>query len=129
MGMAGLIFEPRPPNFENQYNFGRCLNGIKTFFSISLLVSDFQKISVSAPSILKHLLDLTNLKCKTKVNYFFDFICCADPADFVAFFENICFFGWMKTGNPVDIVFQLDVKVGNDLWFFRGTRRRPDPLD
>ena len=21
MGMAGLIFEPRPPNFENLYNF------------------------------------------------------------------------------------------------------------
>ena len=47
----GLIFEPRLPNFENQYNFWRCLNGIKTFFLISLLVSDFQKISVSVHSI------------------------------------------------------------------------------
>ena len=32
MGMAGLIFEPRPPNFENQYNFWRCLSGIKIIF-------------------------------------------------------------------------------------------------
>ena len=29
MGVAGLIFEPRPPNFENQYSFWRCLSGIK----------------------------------------------------------------------------------------------------
>ena len=28
----GLIFEPRPPNFENEYNFWRCLNGIKIIF-------------------------------------------------------------------------------------------------
>ena len=24
MGVVGLIFEPDPPNFENQYNFCRC---------------------------------------------------------------------------------------------------------
>ena len=24
MGVAGLIFKPHPPNFENQYNFLRC---------------------------------------------------------------------------------------------------------
>ena len=29
MGVAGVIFEPRPPNFENQHNFWRCLSGIK----------------------------------------------------------------------------------------------------
>jgi len=51
MGVAGLIFEPRPLNFENQHNFWRCLNDIKTFFLISLLVSDFQKISVSVQSM------------------------------------------------------------------------------
>ena len=60
MGVAGLIFEPRPPNFENQYNFWRCLSGIKIiFWYLYYLVSDFQKISVSAPSILKHLLALS----------------------------------------------------------------------
>ena len=32
MGVAGLIFESYPPNFENQYNFWRYLNGIKTIF-------------------------------------------------------------------------------------------------
>ena len=32
MGVAGLIFEPRPPNFENQYNFCRCLSGINIIF-------------------------------------------------------------------------------------------------
>jgi hypothetical protein len=40
MGMAGLIFEPHPPNFENQYNFLRCLNDAKMILT-SLLVSDF----------------------------------------------------------------------------------------
>ena len=29
MGMAGLIFEPYPPNFKNQYNFWRCSNDAK----------------------------------------------------------------------------------------------------
>ena len=32
MGVAGIIFEPHPPNFENLYNFWRCLNGIKIIF-------------------------------------------------------------------------------------------------
>ena len=32
MGMAGLIFEPHPPNFENQYNFWRCSNDAKMIF-------------------------------------------------------------------------------------------------
>ena len=32
MALAGLIFEPNPQNFENQYNFWRCLNGTKIIF-------------------------------------------------------------------------------------------------
>ena len=35
MGVAGLIFEPHPPNFENLYNFYRCSSDVKTFFDIS----------------------------------------------------------------------------------------------
>jgi hypothetical protein len=30
--MAGLIFEPHPPNFENLYNFLRCSNDVKNIF-------------------------------------------------------------------------------------------------
>ena len=48
MGVAGLIFEPRPPNFENQYNFWRCLNGIKTFFYISAKGQIFSKCLIGA---------------------------------------------------------------------------------
>ena len=43
MGVAGLIFEPHPPNLENLHNFERCSNDVKTFFLISLLVSDIKK--------------------------------------------------------------------------------------
>ena len=32
MGMAGLVFEPHPPNFQNQYNFFRCTNDITMIF-------------------------------------------------------------------------------------------------
>ena len=32
MGVVGLIFEPHPPNFENQYNFLRCSNDAKMIF-------------------------------------------------------------------------------------------------
>ena len=32
MGVAGLIFEPPPPNFENQYNFWRCSIDAKMIF-------------------------------------------------------------------------------------------------
>ena len=32
MGVAGLIFEPHPPNFENQYNFWKCSNDAKMIF-------------------------------------------------------------------------------------------------
>jgi hypothetical protein len=47
MGLAGLIFEPGPPNFEDQYNFLRCSSD----FLISLLVSDFQRSVWSVQSI------------------------------------------------------------------------------
>ena len=47
MGVEGLIFEPRPPSFENQYNFWRCLND----FLVHLLVSDFQRSVWSVQSI------------------------------------------------------------------------------
>ena len=32
MGVAGLMFEPHPPYFEDFYNFLRCSNDIKTIF-------------------------------------------------------------------------------------------------
>ena len=32
MGMAGLIFEPRPPYFANQCNFCRCTNDVTMTF-------------------------------------------------------------------------------------------------
>ena len=35
MGVAGLIFEPHPPNFENLYIFERGSNDVKGFFDIS----------------------------------------------------------------------------------------------
>ena len=50
MSVAGLIFEPRLPNFENQYNFWRCLNGIKTNFWCLYLFQIFRKsVWVSSP--------------------------------------------------------------------------------
>ena len=45
MGMAGLIFEPHPPNFENQYNFWRCSNDAIMIFDFSTGFR-FSKISV-----------------------------------------------------------------------------------
>ena len=45
MVMAGLIFVPHPPNFENQYNIGRCSNNVSMilfYFSTSFR---FSKIS------------------------------------------------------------------------------------
>ena len=58
MGVAGLIFEPQPPNFENQYNFWRCSNDAKMIFLISVLVSDFQRSVWSVPSISVAVLGL-----------------------------------------------------------------------
>ena len=48
MGEAALIFEPCPPNFENQYNFWRCLNGTKIIFDIFTSFI-FSEISVECP--------------------------------------------------------------------------------
>ena len=45
MGVAGLIFEPYPPNFENQYNFWRCSSDAKNFFDFSTGFR-FSKVSV-----------------------------------------------------------------------------------
>ena len=53
MGVVGLMFEPHPPNFEKLYNFLRCSNDIKTFFLISLLVSDIKKMEKSSSSIYR----------------------------------------------------------------------------
>ena len=35
MGVAGLMFEPHPPNFENFYNFKDVQMILKQFFDIS----------------------------------------------------------------------------------------------
>ena len=32
MGVAGLIFEANPPNFQNQYNFFKCTNDVTMIF-------------------------------------------------------------------------------------------------
>ena len=66
MGVAGLIFEPHPPNFKNQCDFWRCSNDPKM---ISLLVSDFQRSVWSVPSISVAVLALVvqiaaNLSCQ-----------------------------------------------------------------
>ena len=58
MGVAGLMFEPHPPNFENQYNFYNW--GVQMMlndFLISCLVSDFQRSVWSVPSISVAVLD------------------------------------------------------------------------
>ena len=50
MGVAGLIFEPHPPNFENQYSLRDVQMMLKRFL-ITLLVSDFQRSVWSVPLI------------------------------------------------------------------------------
>ena len=35
MGVAGINFEPHPPNSQNLYNFLSCSSDVKTFFDIS----------------------------------------------------------------------------------------------
>ena len=54
--MAGLIFEPHPPIFENQYNFWRYLNDIKMIFwylyFFQRSVWNVQSISVACPWIV-----------------------------------------------------------------------------
>ena len=58
MGVAGLIFEPRPPNFENHYNFWRCLNGIKTIFWYLFWFQIFRKSGWVSSPFLKLVLGL-----------------------------------------------------------------------
>ena len=58
MGVASLIFEPRPPNFENQYNFWRCLNGIKTIFWYLYWFQIYQKSGWVSSPFLKLVLVL-----------------------------------------------------------------------
>ena len=45
MGVAGLIFEPHPPNFQNQYNFEDAQMMFKYVFDFSTGFR-FSKISV-----------------------------------------------------------------------------------
>jgi hypothetical protein len=59
MGVAGLIFEPHPSNFENLYNFLRCSNDVQMIFSY-LCWFQILKISVS---ISVAVLDLCNIHC------------------------------------------------------------------
>ncbi len=56
MGVAGVIFEPRPPDCQNSYNFKRCLSDVNFF--ISLLVSDIKKIQKSSPSMYRDVHEL-----------------------------------------------------------------------
>ena len=43
MGMVGLIFEPHPPNFENQNIFWRLMNGKFDAYVLWPLAQKFQK--------------------------------------------------------------------------------------
>ena len=63
MGVASLVFEPHPPNFEN-------------YFLTSLLVSDFERSVWSVPSISVAVLGLVslpfqyvNLSARSRENY------------------------------------------------------------
>ena len=42
MGVAGLMLEPSPPNFENLYNFHRCSNNVKNIFLYLLWFQIFE---------------------------------------------------------------------------------------
>ena len=53
--------------------------------------------------------------CKPK-SIISDFIFAWIPL-IAAFFESVRFFGWLKPGIQLTLFFQLEVKVGNDLWF------------
>ena len=61
MDTAGLIFEPHPPNFENQYNFEDVQMMFKWFFDFSTGFR-FSKISVECSLHSRALLDLFMLK-------------------------------------------------------------------
>ena len=58
MGVAGLMFEPHPPNFENHTIFEDVKKVLKCFFFISLTVLDLQRSVWSVPSIYVAVLAL-----------------------------------------------------------------------
>ena len=53
-GVAGLIIEPSPPNFEKQYNFWRCLSGISTSFKFSKDQCECTLHSEAPPWLIAH---------------------------------------------------------------------------
>ena len=59
-GMAGLIFKPHPPNFQNQYNFWRSSNDITMTFWYSYWFPIFKKIQKpSCPSLKGSMIYIT----------------------------------------------------------------------
>ena len=62
MGVAGLIFEPHPPYFANQYNFWRCANDVSMIFSYLYWFQIYQKTQKPVPPVHKDLPDLSNHK-------------------------------------------------------------------
>ena len=51
MGMASLMFDSHPPNFENLYNFYRCSNDVKMIFWYFYWFQIFKDQYGSVPSI------------------------------------------------------------------------------
>ena len=47
MGVAGLIFEPHPPNFQNQYNFWRFSNDVKMIVVLTKFIKFWQTMMKS----------------------------------------------------------------------------------
>ena len=61
MGVAGLVFEPRPPNFEKMHNFPKCTNDITMNYGYFHWFKSLKKsLGVSFTDILV-LLDFTTL--------------------------------------------------------------------
>ena len=68
MGMAGLMFEPRPPNFENFHNFKDVQMMLKQFFDISTGFR-FSKLQwFSVPSIPVAVLELAYIYVSLLLN-------------------------------------------------------------
>ena len=64
--MAGLIFEPHPPNFGNQYNFWRCSNEVQMIFWFLYWYQIFKDQCGSVPSISVAVLGLWLVKIEIK---------------------------------------------------------------
>ena len=60
MGVADVIFEPHPPNFENLYNFWRCSNDAKMIFWYLYWFQILEDQCGSVPSIPVVVLGLSN---------------------------------------------------------------------